>query len=98
MQAQCNYVKVNSTMAGDEGESYEELLNLLHRRLMSTGEWSVLLGQLRNMLEEEGWDARLREHAESAQLADQKKRWRIPRSTYPRSLQNLRHMHRVSYH
>lgn len=53
-------------MPEGEGESCEELLNLLHQRLVATGEWSVLLNQLRNMLEEDGWDNRLREQAESA--------------------------------
>ena len=38
------------------GESCEELLNLLHQRLIATGEWSSLLGSLRGMLEEDGWD------------------------------------------
>ncbi|SHO78716.1 Uncharacterized protein MSYG_3064 [Malassezia sympodialis ATCC 42132] len=48
----------------DGGESCEELLNLLHQRLISTGEWSSLLSQVRLMLEENGWDALLRQHAE----------------------------------
>ncbi|WFD33255.1 SAGA histone acetylase and TREX-2 complexes component [Malassezia cuniculi] len=55
----------------DEGESCEELLNLLHQRLVATGEWTVLLGQLRNMLEEDGWDVRLREHAEKEAKAQE---------------------------
>ncbi|WFD27270.1 SAGA histone acetylase and TREX-2 complexes component [Malassezia nana] len=46
------------------GESCEELLNLLHQRLISTGEWSYLLSQVRLLLEESGWDAQLRQHAE----------------------------------
>lgn len=46
------------------GESCEELLNLLHQRLISTGEWSYLLSKVRILLEESGWDAQLRQHAE----------------------------------
>lgn len=52
-------------MSGAEGgESCEELLNMLHQRMISTGEWSSLLVQLRRMLEESGWEAQLREQAE----------------------------------
>lgn len=54
-----------TAMTEPGGESCEELLNLLHQRLIATGEWSSLLGSLRGMLEEDGWDTRLREHAES---------------------------------
>lgn len=52
----------------DGGESCEELLNLLHQRLISTGEWSSLLSQVRSMLEESGWDAQLRQHAERTHI------------------------------
>ncbi|KAL4402154.1 SAGA histone acetylase and TREX-2 complexes component [Malassezia pachydermatis] len=48
----------------DNGESCEQLLNLLHQRLIATGEWSSLLMQLRQMLEDSGWEAKLRDHAE----------------------------------
>jgi len=59
----------NSTMSGAEGgESCEELLNMLHQRMISTGEWSSLLVQLRRMLEESGWEAQLREQAERTEL------------------------------
>lgn len=47
------------------GESCEELLNLLHQRLIATGEWFTLIQQLRRMLEESGWENEIREHAES---------------------------------
>lgn len=46
------------------GESCEELLNLLHQRMISTGEWTSLLSQMRRMLEESGWETQLREQAE----------------------------------
>lgn len=46
------------------GESCEELLNLLHQRMISTGEWTLLLSQMRRMLEESGWETQLREQAE----------------------------------
>ena len=52
----------------DQGENCDELLNLLHQRLIATGEWSALLSKLRAMLEEDGWDLKLREQAESAIL------------------------------
>ena len=52
----------------DGGESCEELLNMLHQRMISTGEWSSLLVQLRRMLEESGWEAQLREQAERTEL------------------------------
>lgn len=56
-------------MSGAEGgESCEELLNMLHQRMISTGEWSSLLVQLRRMLEESGWEAQLREQAERTEL------------------------------
>ncbi|KAI3617378.1 hypothetical protein CBS9595_003287 [Malassezia furfur] len=48
----------------DGGESCEELLNLLHQRLVATGEWNTLLAQLRQLLEESEWDTQLREQAE----------------------------------
>lgn len=53
----------------DGGESCEELLNLLHQRLVSTGEWTALLVQLRQMLEESSWDVQLREYAERRYIA-----------------------------
>ncbi|KAI3624521.1 SUS1 [Malassezia furfur] len=48
----------------DGGESCEELLNLLHQRLVATGEWNTLLAQLRQLLEESEWDTQLRDQAE----------------------------------
>ncbi|WFD03096.1 SAGA histone acetylase and TREX-2 complexes component [Malassezia obtusa] len=48
----------------DGGESCEELLNLLHQRLVATGEWNTLLAQLRVLLEESEWDTQLRAQAE----------------------------------
>ena len=52
-------------MSDEGGESCEELLNLLHQRMISTGEWSSTLSQMRRMLEERGWETQLREQAES---------------------------------
>ncbi|WFD31646.1 SAGA histone acetylase and TREX-2 complexes component [Malassezia sp. CBS 17886] len=48
----------------DDGESCGELLNLLHQRLVATGEWSTLLLELRRMLEDSGWDTQLRQQAD----------------------------------
>ena len=53
------------TMSDEGGESCEELLNLLHQRMISTGEWSSTLSQMLRMLEESGWETQLREQAES---------------------------------
>lgn len=51
-------------MAEEGGASCDELLNLLHQRLVTTGEWNTLLADLRRMLEESEWDSQLREYAE----------------------------------
>ena len=55
----------NTMSDAEGGESCEELLNLLHQRMISTGEWSSTLSQMRRMLEESGWETQLREQAES---------------------------------
>lgn len=72
-------------MTDDGGESCEELLNLLHQRLVATGEWNTLLAQLRRMLEENDWDAQLREQAERAWSDSRRRSTRAGRtaSAYP---------------
>ncbi|WFD44020.1 SAGA histone acetylase and TREX-2 complexes component [Malassezia psittaci] len=48
----------------DGSDSGEQLLNLLHQRLVATGEWNTLLAELRTLLGESEWQTQLRDEAE----------------------------------
>ncbi|WFC99594.1 hypothetical protein MYAM1_002339 [Malassezia yamatoensis] len=47
-------------------DSGEQLLNLLHQRLVATGEWNTLLAELRTLLGESEWETQLRDEAEQS--------------------------------
>lgn len=46
----------------------DELHAALHERLVQTGEWHRIMSSLRASLDESGWTAALREHANGEQV------------------------------